>query len=150
MNWLRLCVSDQRRTAERDDGQVTVFVVVIAVAVLMFAGLVLDGGMALAARVRAIGEAEEAARRGAQAIDVEAYRADGTLRLAPGQARTLAQGYLATTGDSGIVTVAEDAVSVTVTAHHETQLLDLFGIQTLTVTGVGSAHPVLGITSPEP
>jgi hypothetical protein len=135
----------------RDGGQITVFVVVLTVAVVMFAGLVLDGGLALAAKVRAIGEAQEAARNGAQALDLAAYRADGTVRLVPGQARTLAQDYLGSTGDTGTVTVTSDpaTVTVTVTARQHTQFLGLLGLDSLTVTGTGSAHPVYGVTVPD-
>jgi hypothetical protein len=126
------------------------FLVIVTVAVVMFAGLVLDGGLALSAKVRAIDEAQEAARAGAQALDLAAYRRDGTVRLLPSQARQLARQYLATTGDTGTATVTADTITVTVTAHQHTQLLDLAGLNTLTVTGTGSAHPVRGIDTPEP
>ncbi|UIX34302.1 MULTISPECIES: pilus assembly protein TadG-related protein [unclassified Streptomyces] len=139
-----------RGLAHDENGQVTPFVVILALAIVMFAGLVLDGGLALAAKVRAMGEAQEAARSGAQALDLAAYRDSSTVRLVPGQARTLAQTYLATTGDTGTVTVAGDTVTVTVTAHQNTQLLGLLGLDSLTVTGTGSAHPARGITTPEP
>nr|WP_260859636.1 pilus assembly protein TadG-related protein [Streptomyces cupreus] len=132
--------SDQR-------GQVTPFVVILAVAVVMFAGLVVDGGLALAAKVRAIGEAQEAGRAGAQALDLAAYRDSGTVRLVPDGARTLAQNYLASTSDSGTVTVIDDTVTVTVTARQHTQLLGLLGLDSLTVIGSGSAHPARGITA---
>ncbi|MFG2943485.1 hypothetical protein [Streptomyces sp. NPDC048282] len=128
----------------------TPFVVIFAIAVVMFAGLLADGGLALAAKVRAIGEAQEAARSGAQALDLAAYRTSGTVRLVPEQARSLAQTYLASTGDEGTVVVTGDTVTVAVTARQHTQLLGLLGLDTLTVTGVGSAHPAHGITAPEP
>src|SRR6266496_3713638 len=87
-----------RRLREDQSGRVTAFVVIMVTAILLFAGLVLDGGLALAAKVRALGEAQEAARAGAQEIDLAAYRADGTLRLAPQQASAAARNYLAATG----------------------------------------------------
>lgn len=139
-----------RGLAGDDRGQVTPFIVILAVAIVMFAGLVTDGGLALAAKVRAIGEAQEAARAGAQALDLATYRSSGTVRLVPGQARTLAQTYLASTSDTGTGTVTGDTVTVTVTAHQHTQLLGLLGLDSLTVTGTGSAHPARGITAPEP
>ena len=49
-----------------DGGRVTAFVVVLMTAILALAGLALDGGLALAATVRAVGQAESAARAGAQ------------------------------------------------------------------------------------
>ncbi len=138
-----------RRLAGDENGQVTVFVVILAVAIVMFAGLIVDGGLALAAKVRAIGEAQEAARAGAQALDLVAYRNSGTVRLVPAQARTLARTYLASTNDTGTVSVTGDTVTVTVTAHQQTQLLGLLGLDSLTVTSTGSAHPARGITAPE-
>lgn len=132
----------RRKAIRRDDGQATVFVVLITVTVLMFAGLVLDGGLALAAKVRAIGEAQEAARRGAQALDLAAYRAHGTLRLIPDHARDLAQHHLAATGDASTVTATSETVTVTVTARSSTQLLRVVGIQSFKVSASGSAHPV--------
>ncbi|MEV0318138.1 pilus assembly protein TadG-related protein [Streptomyces sp. NPDC050658] len=141
--WLRV-------RASKDGGQITVFVVLITAAVLMFAALALDGGLALAAKVRAIGEAQEAARSGAQAIDLAAYRRDGTLRLLPDQAQRRAQTYLAATGDSGNITATEDTVTVTVTAHQRTQMLGLLGIDALSVTATSSAEPVRGVEAPGP
>lgn len=144
-----MCPLRHRRLRD-DGGQVTAFIVIFTAAVVMFAGLVLDGGLALSAKVRAIDEAQEAARAGAQALDLAAYRRDGAVRLVPGQARALAKRYLAATGDTGTVAVTGDTVTVTVTAHQRTQLLTVVGLRTLTVTGTGSAHPVRGINAPEP
>ncbi|BCL28543.1 hypothetical protein GCM10017557_34020 [Streptomyces aurantiacus] len=139
-----------RIQARDDEGQVNAFIVVFAVAVVMFASLILDGGLALAAKVRALGEAQEAARAGAQALDLAAYRDHSVVRLVPDRARTRAQEYLAGTNDSGTVTVTADTVSVTVTVQQRTQLLSVLGMDTLTVTGTGTAHPVHGVNAPEP
>ncbi|GAA0927596.1 MULTISPECIES: TadE/TadG family type IV pilus assembly protein [Streptomyces] len=132
-----------------DHGQITVFVVVITALVVLFAGLAVDGGLALATKIRALGEAQEAARAGAQAIDLDAYRADGTVRLQPDQARALAYRYLATTGDTGTVTATERTVTVAVTVQQPTQLLQAAGLDTLTVTGSGTARPRHGVSAPE-
>ena len=124
-----------------DDGAVSAFVVVLLVGLLVLAGLVLDGGLALGAKVRASGQAEAAARAGAQAIDLATYRATGAVRLLPAEAAAAAQGYLATVGAAGTVTVSSDTVTVTVTASQNTQLLGLAGISSLSVHGTGSAQP---------
>lgn len=131
---------------EDEHGRVTAFVVIIAVAALLFAGLVLDGGLALAAKVRAIGEAQEAARAGAQEIDLAAYRADGSLRLAPQQASAAARNYLTATGHSGTVSINGNTINVTVTVNERTQLLGLAGVESITVTGAGQAHPQRGVS----
>jgi hypothetical protein len=129
---------------------VTAFVVVLAIGILALAGLTLDGGLALAAKVQANGQAQAAARAGAQAIDLTTYRATGTLQLVPAQAVADAQSYLAGVGASGTVTVSGDTVTVAVTATEHTQLLGMVGISSLTVHGQGSAHPQRGVVTIEP
>ncbi|MCU1680222.1 MAG: hypothetical protein JWQ81_961 [Amycolatopsis sp.] len=125
----------------------TAFVVVLTIGILALAGLTLDGGLALAAKVQANGQAQAAARAGAQAIDLTAYRATGTLQLVPAQAVADAQSYLAGIGASGAVTVTGDTVTVAVTAIEHTQLLGMVGISSLTVHGQGSAHPQRGVVN---
>ena len=134
------------RLRKDEEGRVTAFVVIMALAALLFAGLVLDGGLALAAKVRAIGEAQEAARAGAQEIDLTAYRADGTLRLVPQRASTAARNYLAAAGHTGTISVAGNTVNVTVSINQPTQLLGLVNIGSITVTGAGQAQPQRGIS----
>lgn len=143
-----------------DRGRVTAFVVVLTTGILALAGIGLDGGLALAARVRAIGQAEAAARAGAQAIDLDTYRATGRLVLDPVRAVVAARSYLAAAGIDGDVTVlpasaGPDAgsggtVVVAVTATHRTQLLGLVGVRELTVRGEGRAHPQGGVDPPGP
>ncbi|MFF0147026.1 putative Flp pilus-assembly TadE/G-like protein [Amycolatopsis sulphurea] len=141
----------QRRTWWRaDDGRTTAFVVVLTIGILALAGLTLDGGLALSTKVKANGQAEAAARAGAQAIDLSAYRSTGTLQLVPAQAAVDAQSYLATVGASGTVSVSGDTVTVTITASHNTQLLGMVGISSLTVHGNGSAHPQRGVVTIDP
>jgi len=141
----------RRRAAgrpERQQGQVTAFVVVFAAALLLAAGLVYDGGLLLAAQRRAANEAEAAARAAAQALDVPTYRASGTVRLDPEQARRLASDYLAATGHPHTIRLTgADQVEVTVTI---TQPLPLLRLGSRTVTGRASAQAVRGVREPEP
>jgi Flp pilus assembly protein TadG len=125
----------------RDDGTVTAFVVVVAAAFVMFGGLILDAGGALADKTTAMGVAQEAARAGAQQLDLTAFRQRGTVRLLPDQAAGAARAYLAQAGATGTAAVANNTVTVTVTVTHHNQLLGIVGLDTLTVTGTGSAHP---------
>jgi len=133
----------------REDGQVTAFVLVVTIAILAMAGLGLDGGLALAAEVEAGDQAESAARAGAQAIDLSTYRGDGTLTLDPIRAEATAQTYLARIGATGVVTVSQDTVTVTVTAVHRTQLLSLVGIARISVHGSATASLQRGGTTGE-
>ncbi len=122
----------------------------LVLGLMALAGLGLDGGLALAAKVRATGQAESAARAGAQAIDLAAYRATGTLRLLSAEADGLARRYLAGVGATGTVTATADTVTVTVTTTQRTQLLSLIGISSIDAHGSGSAHPQRGVTELEP
>jgi Flp pilus assembly protein TadG len=135
----------------RDErGQVTAFVVVIMVALLALGGLVIDGGNALAAKRRAIDEADGAARAGAEILAVPGYRTTGSLAPDPSAARQAALDYLARTGHTGQVTIQGDQVVVTVTIDQPTTLLGIVGIRDLTLTGNGQAHLVHGVTGQEP
>jgi hypothetical protein len=126
-------------TGTGQDGVVTAFTVVMVGALLVLAGLVFDGGRALAGRVTALDEAQEAARIGAQQIDLPTFRATGAAILNDGAAVTAAQGYLASTGDSGTVTVNGDVVSVTVTHIESTQILSIIGIGSFTEHATATA-----------
>ena len=126
------------RLGASESGMVTAFVVIFTLALLLMAGLVLDGGLALAAKVQAIDDAQAAARAGAQAIDIPTYRASGQITLDPALATADAQHYLAAAGQVGTVSVNGEQVTVTVTITQATQILDLAGIDHLTETGTGT------------
>jgi len=114
-------------------------VVIFIFALLLMAGLVLDGGLTLAAKVQAIDEAQAAARAGAQAIDLPTYRATGQITLDPTEATADAEKFLAAAGHTGTVAVNGDVVTVRVSITQATQILDIAGIDHLTVTGTGTA-----------
>ena len=127
------------RLGELESGMVTAFVVVFTMALIAMAGLVLDGGLALSAKVQAIDDAQAAARAGAQAIDIPLYRSTGQITLDPQQATQDAEGFLTRSGHTGTVSVAGEEVTVTVTIAQPTQILSVFGIDRISVEGSGSA-----------
>jgi Flp pilus assembly protein TadG len=131
-------------------GQVEAFTVVMVLALVIMAGLVLDGGLALAAKIQALNEAQEAARAGAQALDLTLYRNSGQVRLAPDQAQTAAQDHLAAAGSTGTVTVTADEVTVTVHRDQDTQILGLVGVGSLQVSATATARAAHGVVAPEP
>lgn len=139
-----------RLPARGDEGQITVFVVVMTAALILVAGLVLDGGLTLATRERALGEAQQAARAGAQGINLAAYRQTGILILDPAQAATDARSYLAATGYQGSVQVTGNVVTVEVTATQRMQILDAAGLGAVTVHAAASAAPQRGIAGALP
>ena len=128
-------------------GSITMFVAVFTVALLMVAGLVIDGGYTLAANRRAFNEAEAAARAGAQAIDLDTLRATGTVVLDADAARARAEAYLARTGHRGVVDVNGDTVHVQVEFRQPMLILSVVGVGPLDIKGDGSATAVRGVLS---
>jgi Flp pilus assembly protein TadG len=121
-------------------------VAILAVALLALGALVFDGGQILTARREANNLARQAARAGAQQLDVAQARA-GTFTLDPVAAETAARAYLA---DQGIaptsVQVVGDRVEVTVSLTQPTPLLSILGIDDRTVTATASARSARGVT----
>lgn len=123
----------------RDRGSMSAFVVCLALAFLMLAGLSVDGGRLVAARTRAADLAENAARAGAQEIvDIRA----GVRRVDPVAARRTASAYLAAHGVDGSVTVAGNRVVVTVEITQRPTLLRLAGVTSRTVRATRSSEPI--------
>lgn len=132
-----------------DAGQVTAFTVVITAALLLLAGLVIDAGLALAAKTRALDLAQSAARTGAQQLDLTAYRVDGIVRLDPDRAEQAARNYLAAAHIAGTATATSRGISVTVHTLQRTQILRIVGIGAIEVRAEATARPRHGVTEPE-
>ncbi|MGP3949630.1 pilus assembly protein TadG-related protein [Streptomyces sp. 7N604] len=129
-----------RLVAGDDRGQITAFVVGVFAALWLFAGIVVDGGLALAGKARALDVAQEAARTGAQQLDVGQLRRGDDIRLVRDQAAAAARVYVASTGDDGTASVKGDAVTVQVTHRQRTQILQLIGVRTLPMHATGAAR----------
>ena len=129
----------------REEGQVTPFVTLLVVALLLCAGLVVDGGRILAARRQADDLAGSAARAGAQAVSLDELRATNRQVLDPARARAEAEAYLAQAGTTGEVEVVGDTVRVTVRRTTPMVILGIAGVIDKTVTGVGVARTVRGV-----
>jgi len=104
-------------------GSVSAFVAVIAVGLVMVAGLVYDGGQILAAQATARDLAANAARAGAQEIDLDALRADGIPLLDPARAADAAHAYLQRSGADGEVVVDGARITVTARIHQDMRIL---------------------------
>ena len=137
------------RRCRGEDGIFTLFTALIAAAFLILAGLAVDGGYVLAARRRAIDEANGAARAGAEALAPSAYRTRGDLVLDPDAAAAAAQGFLAATGHRGSVSVDGNQVLVTLNFDQPMSLLRIIGIDSVNVQGRGQARSVRGIDTEE-
>lgn len=130
------------RPGRGDAGTVTAFTVILTLAVLAFAGLVLDAGLAISTKVQAVAAAQSAARAGARELDVAALRATGTIRLDQAQAQATARDWLTRAHLSGAVAVTPDTVTVNVHTSRRTQLLQLIGLHAIPITATATARAI--------
>lgn len=144
VGWVR------RRTGGGDAGQVTPFAVILIVVLMAVAGLVLDGGLALSAKVQALDVAQAAARAGAQQLDLVQYRTNNVAVLDPARAASAARSWLAAAGVQGDASATTATVTVTVRRTSNTQLLQLVGVGQLRVSASATATAVQGVTAVNP
>jgi hypothetical protein len=121
-----------------EQGSTTGMVVVLGLALMLVAGLVIDGGYTLGARREAMNQAEQAARAGSDALSEGSLR-DGTVRVDPARAAAAATAYLAQIGAHGRVSVNGDEVTVTVTSRQDTVILSIVGIGSLPVEATATS-----------
>jgi Flp pilus assembly protein TadG len=133
----------KRRRGRRDDGSISLFVVVLTVALLAAVGLVVDGGGKVRALERADEAAREAARAGSQMLDVPSAVRGGRVHLDRGAAARAARAYLEAAGTEGSVSVSGDVVDVATTITYRPVVLALVGVGPMAVTGRASARPVM-------
>jgi Flp pilus assembly protein TadG len=141
---------DQIIGADPESGAATVFVVAFAVFLLVLAGLVVDGGLAINARQRVSDDVEQAARAGSLHLNVERLRSPaGVVEIDPPAAETAARNFLSTRNypASGVaVSATTQQVSVSAQIEQPTALLSLIFIDHFTVKAQGQARPAVGIT----
>jgi Flp pilus assembly protein TadG len=135
-----------------DRGTLTLFVVLFTPVVVLLAGLLVDGGIAINARQRAADVAQQAARAGANDLNVAALRS-GRIELDPGACNVATAfvghytGIGATPGACTFVPVnGHPGIKVYATVTVHSQFLGLIGIGSFTQTSYGEATPVCGIT----
>lgn len=132
---------------QAEAGFVSLYVVVITVGLLAMAGLVIDGGNALAAREQATDVAQQAARAGADALSPESLRGSPTgLTASPAAAQAAANRVLDTAGVTGTVEVDGADVSVTVVVHKDTTILSAFGVGPIKGKATSTATVLHGTT----
>jgi Flp pilus assembly protein TadG len=124
----------------------------LTVALLAMAGLVIDGGAAIAARERAADLAEQAARAGADALVPASLRgpSPASIQVDPAAARAAAERVLSLGGATGELTI--NGRDVTVTAHvpRRALILSAVGINDLTGSATATATVLHGTTTAGP
>lgn len=129
-----------------EGGAAAIWLLLFVPSILVSAGLVVDGGRALAARQQATGLAAEAARAAVDRVDPRVYRAGRGPVVAPGSTQAAACSWVAGVRPDAQCTAtaaADGRVSVTVSVVYEPVLLpDAFGQKR--ATGRGTARPAVG------
>ena len=152
--WLPAAVTHRwtRVQHDPDRGSITAYLLIMTVALVVLAGLVLDGGAALTAHGTAADTAQQAARAGADALDEQSLRASAPAGLTtnPAAAREAAAAVLAAADVSGDVTVTGTTVTVTARATTPTAILAIVGIDQVGGTATATAVPLHGTTTGAP
>jgi len=146
-------MTNPRLTVTAETGSISASVPLLVVTVLVLVGFVFDGGNAITAHRRAVNLAEQAARAGAERLDVAALRSRGVYRLDRTAARAAAAAYLASTGNTGQVQLGRDGdgdyVEVVVDWSQPSLFAGLLGRSRFTGTGRGRAHNCHGLATEE-
>jgi Flp pilus assembly protein TadG len=148
-----------RRLSCGDEGSIAPLFPMLVIAMFTIGGLVVDGSRDLEARGRAQSYAEEAARAGASAVNLDL----NTLTLDQARATQLVNDYCtAVTGPTSAVqscgldnpaftqaetcdgTMSEIVVHTVVQLKIQTTLLGIVGVTELTAGGAGKARPYEG------
>ena len=129
-------------------GALSPAVAILAVMIFTLAGLVIDGGRQLGARSRAVGYAQEAARVGAAAIQLNSAEA----KIDTTKAATAINGFCAQVKSNdpavtscGPTTLTDEQVDIQVDIANKTTFLGLIGKQSLKAVGTGQAHAEQGV-----
>ncbi len=134
-------------------GSISTTVPLLVLTVLVLVGFAFDGGNAITAHRRAVNLAEQAARAGAQHLDIAELRSRGQYRLDHAAARAAAAAYLASTGTPGQVQLGRDAdgdyVQVVVDWTQPALFAGLLGRSRFTGTGQARAHNCHGLITEE-
>ncbi|MEV4706779.1 pilus assembly protein TadG-related protein [Actinoplanes sp. NPDC049316] len=130
------------RAARGDRGSATAFGLFLILVVLVLAGAVLEGGNAMSARGHATDIAQQAARAGANKLNLAALRQSGVVQIDPAAAQAAATNFLNQMGEHGTVTATAQEVRVTVTVTRPGILVPILGVDTLTVEATASATPI--------
>ena len=132
----------------RDQGGLSLMIVVLFVPLAALAGIVVDGGAKLNADENAVALAQEAARAGATTVNQSAAYTSGSFVVGQQQALTAARSYLIEAGYARYTVAADGAraIRVSVTITQPTRFLSLIGIDSFTCTGTATASLVTGVT----
>lgn len=144
--------SRRRQQVAGDRGSAALWLAITIVGLLAMAGLVLDGGAAIAARERAADVAQQAARAGADALSASGvFSGSGgsnALGANPSAATAAATSLLTGEGVTDFhIAVQGNVVVVTAHVSRPTALLSAVGVDTVGGTATEQAQALLGTTT---
>lgn len=141
----------RRPRRHRDEGTLTLFTAIVAIALLAVIAFVVDAGEKLQAGQQAQALAQEAARAAADEVNTSAaYAGSGPLTINPAQAVAAAEQYLSQSGHTGTVIVTGNTtVQVTVTVTNPAAFTAILGISTVSSTETATATLTQGVTGPQ-
>jgi hypothetical protein len=134
----------QRLTArlKADRGSATGWAIGTIVIGMLIVALVFDGAAAMTARATALDTAQQAARAGADQLDLALLREQGVVAIDPAAAQTTSEQWLHHANVEGKIDATPARVEVTVTVTQPTVLLATVGIPTFTMTATAAAQPL--------
>ncbi|WP_448812099.1 pilus assembly protein TadG-related protein [Agromyces bauzanensis] len=132
-----------RELTPDETGNVTLPLIVLVVAFMLFIGLVVDGSGKIQAGDQANQIASAAARAAANSLTGEAVLIGG-VGLDGVKAQNTAQSVINAAGVNGTASVSGNTVTVTVSVDYSTIFLNMIGINTLTGQGTASARLIDG------
>ena len=141
----------RRAATEPDRGTVAMFTTIFALFVIVLAGLLVDGGLAIHARQRAADIAEEAARAAADDVDPNVLRSTGRARITDARgaclrADRLVRRYPEVSGQPKCAIEGGRTARVVVQIKVRLRLLSIVpGFGDFTLTSAASAHPQEGV-----
>lgn len=145
MNTALAVVGRWRRRAGRlgdDRGSAAGWAIGTIAVGLLLAGLLFDGAAAMTAKADAWSTAQQAARRGADQLDLATLRTSGEVLIDPAAAESAAAQWLAQAGVAGTVVATVEQVSVTVTVTEATVLLSAVGLDEYTLSATATAEAI--------
>lgn len=138
------------RGCRRQDGSVSLLLVVAVLAMLIAVGLVVDGGQKLRSTQRADDAAAEAARAAVLSVQPGSTVRGQRPQIDTAAAVRAGQDYLAAAGVAGTVSVSNGQVQVSTSTSFTPAFLSLIGLGRQTVTGQAAARLARGVEQEQP
>ena len=126
-------------------GQAAIVLLVALVAILAIAGLAIDGGAVVTAKIGLQADADAGARSGAGAIDQAAFLAGRGTLLNASVAEGAARSYIGSVCPDCTVSVVASTQQVSATLHRRqpTFFLQVVGIRSVEVAASATSQPVV-------